>query len=131
MTKMLKGLYAMGVMAVLAVSATSTDAADLKCRVPFAFTINGKTLPAGAYDVSISQSVLAVRGQNGGAFVVTNRVESLTDHSAKLVFHRYGDTYLLHQAWSGGSGRELPKSREIPRRGELAASFDRVEIPLL
>ena len=132
MTKLLKGLYAVGVAAVLATSATSTQAADLRCEIPFRFTVNERVLPPGRYEVSISQGVLMVRGSKDGAFVMVNRVESTTDSTPKLVFHRFGDEYLLHQAWSGGSGRELPRSRrESPRRGEIAASFERVEVPLL
>jgi len=131
MTKLLKGAYGVGVAAVLVVSAGAAQAADLKARIPFAFTVHGRTLPAGAYDVSMSQSVVTVRGLKDGAFVLGNRVESATDRTSKLVFHRYGDVYVLYQAWSGGVGREMPKPREIPRRGELAARVERVEVPLL
>jgi hypothetical protein len=131
MTKLLKGVYAAGVAAALAVSATSTQAADLKCRVPFGFTVNNRTLPAGNYDVSFSQGVLMVRGNHDGAFVLVGGVESTTDRTSKLVFHRFGDTYVLHQAWTAGYGRTVPGSRrEYPRRGEVA-SFERVEVPLL
>ena len=76
MTKLLKGLYLVGVAAVLAVSAAPTQAADLKCTVPFEFIVNNRALPAGTYDVSISGGVLMVRGSKDGAFVLANRAES-------------------------------------------------------
>jgi hypothetical protein len=132
MTKLLKGLYVVGVAAVLAASATPTQAADLRCTVPFEFIVNNRALAAGTYDVSISGNVLAVRGSKDGAFVLVSRAESATNGTSKLVFHRFGDTYVLHQAWAGSTGRELPKSRrEYSRRGEVAKSFERVEVPLL
>ena len=134
MTKqLLKGLYAVGLLAVLAVSATPAWAADVKCQIPFAFTVSDKTLPAGSYHLSTSQSVLTVRGSGSGVFVMTNRVESAANRQPSLVFHRYGDTYVLREAWTGGnSGRELPRPRrEFTRRGAVATSFERVEVPLL
>jgi hypothetical protein len=53
-----------------------------------------------------------VRGASGAAFSVTNRLESRGESQAKLVFHKYGDTYILRQVWMGdGTGRELPRTR--------------------
>ena len=132
-------LWAVSLVAVLAVLAIPADAAQIQCKVPFAFTVNGKTLPAGTYTVSTngSQGSLLVRGFGHGAFSVTGRVESRTDDTARLVFHRYGDQYVLRQAWmGGGSGRELPESpeeRELARaaRSEKAsARLDRVVVPV-
>jgi hypothetical protein len=131
MTKLMKGLYTVGVAAVLAASAAPGQAADLKARVPFAFSVNGQELAAGTYDVSTSQSIVSVHGLTGGAIVQTNHLESATSTAPKLVFHRYGDTYVLRQVWTGQTGREVRGKREYPRRGEVAATFERIEIPLL
>ena len=130
MTKLLKGLYALGVAAVLMASATITEAADLKATIPFAFTVNNRSLPAGIYDVSFSGGILAVRGGKDGAFAVTSPTESSTSTSARLVFHKLGDEYVLREAWAGAYGRKLPTSRREARRGDVASSSTRIEVPL-
>ena len=85
----------------------TTEAADLKCAIPFAFSVNDRALPAGIYDVTIEQGVLTVKGYNDGAYVLVNRLESTTNRSSKLVFHKLGDDYVLFQAWSGASDATL------------------------
>ena len=134
-----KVLGAVSLMAVLAVLAIPADAAQIECKVPFAFTVNGKALPAGTYTVSTDGALgsLLVRGYGNGAFAFTNRVESRTDVAPKLVFHKYGDQYILRQAWlGGGSGREFPESpqeRELAqaaRSEKASARLDRVVVPV-
>ena len=141
MTKqLLKGFWAAGLVAGLAVLSVSAEAAEIRCDVPFSFTVNGKTLPAGSYRVSIepTQGTLFVRGYAQAAFALSNRVQSPNDTSAKLVFHKYGDQYILKEAWMGGvSGRELPTSRleralaRAAQDRKVATSFERVVIPVL
>jgi len=141
MTKqLLKGFWAASLVAVLAVLSVPAHAAEIRAKIPFSFTVNGKTLPAGTYSVSseAAQGVLLVRGFGHGAVVLTNAIESGKDTTAKLVFHRYGDQYILRQAWMGaGRGRELPESRlERTLAGaaqdrKVADAFEKVVIPLL
>ncbi len=125
-------------VAALAVMTVPAAAGDIRADVPFSFTVNGKTLPAGTYNISTDQTVVWVRGTAGGAVVLGNRVESRKDLEAKLVFYKYGDRHILREAWmGGGNGRALPKSqleRELAgmaREGRVAATFERIEIPLL
>jgi hypothetical protein len=61
----------------------------------------------------------------------------LTSTSPKLVFHRYGDEYILREVWMGSSGYQLPQTsreRELAsgRSGAAtaSASFDRVEVAI-
>jgi hypothetical protein len=140
MTKqLLKGLSAASLVAVLAVVSVPAEAADLKCRVPFSFTVNQKTLPPGVYNLSTERSALLVRGSaGGGAITLTNNLEEVDKSGPRLVFHKYGDQYFLRQAWTGdGSGRALPEPRmerdmvRAARNGRLAVRFERVAIPVL
>jgi len=134
----LKSLSAASLLAVLTVLSVPAEAADIRCRVPFDFTVNGKTLPAGTYVVSNTQSALFVRGVSDGAVILTQGLQS-KDTEAKLVFHKYaGDRYVLHQAWMGGGiGRELQQPRlerertKTARNGETAVEFERVVVPAL
>ncbi len=141
MTKqLLKGFWAASLVAVLAVLSVPAHAAEIRAKIPFSFTVNGKTLPAGTYSVSTEavQGGLLVRGFGHGAVVLTNSIASGKDTGAKLVFHKYGEQYILRQAWmGGGSGRELPESRlerTLARSAQdrkVADTFEQVVIPVL
>lgn len=140
MTKqILKGAGLAMLLSVVALSAPApVAAADIRAQVPFSFTIAKKVLPAGAYTVSNNDGTLLVRGFNSGALTLTTRTQSAASTSPKLVFHRYGDEYILREVWmGGGSGHKLPETR---RERELAsgrsgaatasASFEKVEVAI-
>jgi hypothetical protein len=139
-TQILKGASLALVLGMLALSAPApVAAADIRANVPFSFTVNKKVLPPGTYTVSNSAAhALLIRGFGAGAVVMSQKTESATATSPKLVFHRYGDEYILREVWMGsGSGHKLPES---PRERELAmgrsgaatasATFERVEIAI-
>jgi hypothetical protein len=95
--------------------------APLRATIPFDFNIRGKTLPAGDYEIRRitdepgGLEVLNVHRSNEHAMFETGPVEAarIARHS-EIIFHRYGDTYFLHEVWSAGleTGRELPLSRQ-------------------
>src|SRR5207248_9911506 len=101
------------------------------------FEVNKVVLPAGTYTVESSvANGLLINGRRTGALVLATPMSS-PDLSPRLVFHRYGDAYILREVWmGGGNGKGLPETR---RERELAASaggantasFQRVEVPLL
>jgi hypothetical protein len=130
MTKqLLKGLWAVSLVAVLAALSAPVEAAEIRCKVPFSFAVSGTTLPAGTYNVSTTQGRLFIRGYDHGAFALTNGLQSGKDTEAKLVFHKYGDRYILRQVWvGGGSGHELPPPR---MERKVATSVEQVVIPVL
>jgi hypothetical protein len=138
MTKrFLKGVWLAAVVAVTAGASTAAQAAEVRARIPFPFIVNGKALPAGSYALAEERGMLWVRGDRGAAVVLTQGVHSNEPVKPQLVFHRYGDEYILRQAWTGGSsGRELPpprQERELARaaRGAKTAAVARVVIPAL
>ena len=138
-THILKGIATASVLGAMLVGSGNAQAADVKARVPFSFAVNKKVLPPGPYSISSTgATALMIRGTSSGAMTVAQRLESPAA-GPKLVFHRYGDEYILREVWTGGGvGRLLPEPR---RERELAgtpgpngastASFERVEIPLL
>ena len=137
-TQILKGAALAVVLGVLTLSAPApVAAADIRANVPFSFTVKGKVLPAGAYNVSNNNSALLIRGNSGGAVTLGNRAESSKSTSPKLVFHRYGDEYILREVWMGSTGYQLsPTSRERElasgRSGAATAtaSFELVEVAI-
>jgi hypothetical protein len=101
-----------GVMAVATPLFVAVQAAEVRCQVPFSFTVNGTTLPAGTYNVLTNDTSLVIRGINRGAITLSTRMESRTNTDAKLIFEKRGDQYTLREVWMGeGAGRELTPTR--------------------
>jgi hypothetical protein len=110
-----------GLTAASAVVASGQSGRTVKADVPFDFIVAEKTLRAGNYDIVIPNEggdALAIRSRNGADQVMrlSHAAQRANDGklTAKLVFHRYGSTYFLAQAWTAGNstGCELPKSRQ-------------------
>jgi hypothetical protein len=136
MRKFLKTAGAATLMGVLATLAVTADAAQIRAQVPFSFEVNHKVLPAGTYtvDTSVASGIL-VRGETSGAVVMSTPTYS-ANGSPKLVFHRYGDEYILREVWLGTNGKLLPESkreRELAQAhtGTNTAKAQRVEVPLV
>ena len=137
-TQILKGIATASVLGAMLVGSGSVQAADVKAKVPFSFTVNKKVLPPGPYSISSTgNSVLMVIGFGNGALTMSHSLESAKADTPKLVFHRYGSEYILREVWTGGGqGRQLPETRRerelsSARTGASTASYQRVEIPLL
>jgi hypothetical protein len=126
-----------GVAAAVAVPARA-EASELRANVPFSFIVSGRTMPPGTYTLSERRGVLVVQGATTRVIVLVGRVESGERVGPSLVFHRYGDQYLLRQAWMGGSaGRELPEQSieralaAAARKARTAGGVERVVIRAL
>ncbi len=138
MNKLSGIIGAASLAAVLLVHSSPVEAGMIQCDVPFSFQIGERTLPPGVYLVNSDHAVLFVRGLNRGAVGLTSRVSSGQATEPKLVFHKYGDEYILHEAWTGGtSGYALLRSRrerqlgDATRRNPKAARLERIVIPAL
>jgi hypothetical protein len=85
------------------VTAGSALAQDHKvtATVPFNFTVNGRTLPAGNYTIgndANSPRVLTISDRKDGVAIMAITIPD-AGYAAdnKLVFHRYGNQYFLSQ----------------------------------
>ena len=138
-TQILKGASLAVVLGALTLSAPApVAAADIRANVPFSFTVDKKVLPAGTYNVTSSNAhTLLISSFGAGAITMGQRAESRSG-SPRLVFHRYGNDYILREVWmGGGSGYQL---RETARERELAgnrggantasANFEKVEVAI-
>lgn len=94
---------------------------QVTARVPFDFIVSNRTFRAGHYDVinvNGAGDALTVReaDSNQQAMLLSSSIiaNHQQDLRAKLVFHRYGETYFLSQVWLAGrsNGRELPKTKQ-------------------
>jgi hypothetical protein len=125
-------------IAALAVLAAPAEAGDIKARIPFSFSVNGKTLSPGTYDFSyvIPHGLIVVRGYtNNTAVVFANPAESPEATQPQLVFQQYGDQYVLRQVSLGwGSSHEIPGfwfERELLDSKSRTVTMELVVIPAL
>jgi hypothetical protein len=72
-------------------------------NVPFPFVVRGEEMPAGRYDVTTAEGVVAIRGLNNRAETVAITLPADGRDPAgrlpALVFVRNGDRYRLSQIW--------------------------------
>jgi hypothetical protein len=109
---------------LMAAAGHAQSSLPLNADIPFNFVAGNATLPAGRYTVNQGRSgMIALNAQalKASAFLNANTVECAGNQTAsRLVFHRYGTTYLLFQIWTAGNdcGRQAPVTN---RERELAA----------
>jgi len=137
-------------MVTLALAAASAVVANgqtqgLRAQVPFDFVVGDKTLRAGEYHVralSDAGSPIVIRSENGDRAIQLSYNAQSKDKQlrAKLVFHRYGNTYFLSQVWMSGelTGREIPKTkqertmeRELKAIAANGRAYEVVEVVML
>jgi hypothetical protein len=109
-------------IALVAVAAVQAQDRTVTANVPFSFYMGRSAMPQGAYKVKeLSHgAVVCLRSADAANAVVTHQTVSKREiEPARLVFHRYGESYFLAQIWTGdGSiGQALTAS---PREKELA-----------
>ena len=127
----------------LALGAASTARAQmpgtaLRAMIPFDFSVRGRILPAGEYEIrriTDAPDGLLISGVTNHDHEVfeTEPVDARRIASrSEIIFHRYGDSYFLSEVFAGGeqTGRELPQSRsEQTLKREMAASNDKRNQP--
>ena len=98
--------------------AQQASAQHVIANIPFAFSANNKTLPAGKYTITVLNSssdkrALQIRSMNGrfSAMVLTNAVVGNVSDNAKLVFERYDDKYFFAQVQMAGDSTTLAALR--------------------
>ena len=120
--------------ASMALAASSARASGVDVTVPFSFVVSAETLPPGAYHISVEaqQGKMEVRGFDQAAFVLTNHVSVPQGAHAKLVFHKYGEEYVLREVWTGnGVENELPKPRREKELTQSARNGGATGVPTL
>jgi hypothetical protein len=125
----LKRLIMMSALGILAaVSAHAQSSRQFTVTIPFDFSVGGKALAAGQYQVSratqtSAEGLVLRRADGGGSVFVLTRTAKNQPGESRLVFRRYEDRYFLGEVWISGAsaGRELPMShRERSIAQEIA-----------
>jgi hypothetical protein len=120
-----------GLLLVLAVATVHAQSSTIvRAEIPFNFVAGGRNFEAGKYTLEqVHSRTLMVRslgGQSSG-FVQTTQPMTRAHGSAtieKLVFSRYGERYILTEAWLAGDGKasKIDVSGAKRRIRELAQS---------
>jgi len=79
----------------------------MKVNIPFAFSVEDHSLPAGEYlvlTVTPERSIRIVSADGKHSAIVNDLPNYATNPSpsSRLVFHKYGNEYFLAQVWTGG-----------------------------
>ena len=121
--------FALFVAAAVLIAAIAIPAAAqilaARADIPFAFEVNGKTMPAGMYTVSAGSNRALTITDNNGHFAITFSQPTESRHDVeqpKLVFHRTGSRYDLTELYfsSGRSGYQLPAPKHAGDMVEVA-----------
>ena len=125
--------------AFLALAITAPVCAQLpgtamRANIPFDFIVNGKTLPAGNYEVkrlNDEPEGLIIRSVDNkhdhAVFETESTQQNRMPRNDQIVFDRYGDTYFLSEVLTGGmeTGRRLAPTRaerELKRETQMASN---------
>jgi len=79
----------------------------MKVSIPFSFTVDSQTLPAGQYYVLSVTPERSIRlsSADGKHSATVNDLPNYAGSpspSSRLVFHKYGNEYFLAQVWTSG-----------------------------
>ena len=129
-------LSVVGVLSLMIVAGSALAQNRVQANVPFNFTVNRTTMPAGEYDISTvgSGNTLLIQSNDKKSvkLVTPNRAEtSSPSKTTKLVFHCYSkDQCFLYQIWVQGMnrGREFPKSS---LENEIEAKLRSRDVPVI
>jgi len=119
-----------GLTIILTFALSGFAAERLTVNIPFDFRVGDTSLLSGAYNVELMNGrILKITSAEGRGSVFGTSIPSSGNNSEQniLVFHRYGDVYLLSEViWAGGDQNRklLPQRRPI----ELAGNSQGVRV---
>jgi hypothetical protein len=97
----------------------------LAANVPFAFSIDSKAMPAGAYEVAKvgdRATLIETKDHRSQVIGIYQYAESNKSAETKLVFDKVGDHYFLRQIWSSNSGQGLQLPTSKLEKEEMASN---------
>ena len=120
----------------IGLSAGASSAQDrVDAKIPFSFVVRSEQFPAGRYEFTTSQGLLAIRGRDNdrGMFVITNPADGrdpIGDEPV-LVFSRYENTYRLTDIWNSETrGSSLLSHRDRRSANRATSNTDPIVISL-
>jgi hypothetical protein len=121
-----------GALMATAAQAQSSGPRTMRARIPFAFHVGSKELPAGEYNITVlnpssDHAVLQIRSLDGRTSAIVNTFDAAAKviQNSKLAFHRYGQTYFFAEAQAVGESTTLTAMKSNAERIEAAAAARR------
>jgi len=111
--------------------AQTTSRRLMEVDIPFTFSVEDHSLPAGEYQVFTvtperSIRLISTDGKHSAIINTLPNYATLPSENSRLVFHRYGNEYFLAQVWTAGQNvARNPLSSK--RTMESASSGERRE----
>ena len=133
----MKSMNSIAMMLAAAIGLGSTGLyaqSKVEANIPFDFTVKGKTMPAGRYQLARDLSTpdtLEISNVNGGKSVLVVTYKALTAEpgavAPRIVFNQYGNRYFFSELWTsdGSERRVMPAKVEQ----ELKASTEHKHAP--
>lgn len=118
----------------LSLCAESAHQLPLNVRVPFAFNVDNRLLPAGDYVVEETMErairIASVDGAHSAVIHTVNKHAHSRSVNSRLVFQKYGDEYFLAEVWRKGddfarSPVASQRQKAIAQGGDIVASYAR------
>jgi len=121
-------------LAITAPARAQLPGTAMRANIPFDFIVNGKTLPAGNYEVkrlNDEPEGLIIRSVDNkhdhAVFETESMQQNRMPREDQIVFDRFGDTYFLSEVLTGGmeTARRLAPTRaerELKRETQMAGT---------
>jgi len=120
----MKRNIAIALLAVLTLVGAGNAVAQnvgVQATMPFEFTVGGKLLPAGTYNIEpasslASQGVITIQNTDNHFWAMSTASRSQQDPvgNGELIFDKYGDKYFLHEVLCPNVAAlnvDIPKSK--------------------
>jgi hypothetical protein len=114
----------------LAVAPARAQSGGVQAKIPFKFTVAGKTFPAGAYTLIVVPRQVNIRDADGRkiAMVLANEVSGKSaGANGQIIFHCYSEHCFLSEVWSptheNGLQMLAPRSEADLAKKENAGYF--------
>src|SRR5262245_40589240 len=96
----------------LAVAPAYAQSGGVQAKIPFNFTVAGKTLPAGAYTMRVCSDQVNIHDGHGRkiVMVLANEISGRSaGANGQIIFHCYSGHCFLSEVWSPTheNGRQL------------------------
>ena len=119
-------------LVVMALSPAYAQKTTSAVNIPFKFTVDDTRMPAGEYIISSpSERVVDLQhvgGPEAKNTMTNNGSSTKSDGRAKLVFHKYGNTYFLAAAWLPNSDHARPLLPSAPQLTATATEAESVMV---
>ena len=114
----------------LALAPAYAQSGGVQAKIPFNFTVAGKTFPAGAYTMIVVSRQVNIRDADGRkiAMVLANEVSGKSaGANGQIIFHCYSEHCFLSEVWSptheNGLQMLAPRSEADLAKKENAGYF--------